>query len=58
MLTGVGDFMSVVQHLFRSIGTVSQHSCKAYNSIHGRANIMAHISQEITLGLISALGQA
>ena len=58
MLTGVGDFMSVVQHLFRSMGAISQHARKAHNSIHGRANIMTHISQEITLGLISALGQA
>ena len=43
MLAGKGDFFQAVLHLLRVVNIGGSNSRHAHNSVHGRADIMAHI---------------
>ena len=52
MLAGCGDLFEVVQHLFPIVDMGRSQRSEADDGVHGGADIVAHIEQELPLGAV------
>ena len=52
MLAGGGDLFEVVQHLFPIVDMGRSQRGEADDGVHGGADIVAHIEQELPLGAV------
>ena len=55
MLAGGGDFSGVLHHFLRIVYVSGQEGGKAYDGVHGRADVMAHAGEERALGPVGLL---
>ena len=57
MTAGAGNFVQTVLHALDIIKVGTCQGCQAHDSIHRRAQIMAHIRQELRLGRAGTLSR-
>ena len=56
MLAGGGDLPGVLPDLLRMLRVPAQQHGEAHNGVHGGADVVGHVGQEVALGLVGGLG--
>ncbi len=56
VLAGGGDLPGVLPDLLRMLRVPAQQHGEAHNGVHGGADVVGHVGQEVALGLVGGLG--